>query len=40
VTGPLAPAPGFPAALTQNLTTQAVRLVLNFKFDGMISSGR
>jgi opacity protein-like surface antigen len=40
VTGPFAPAPGFPGAFTQNLTTQAVRLVLNYKFDGMISGGR
>ena len=41
VTGPFTPAgPGFPGAFTQNLTTQAVRLVLNYKFDGMISGGR
>ena len=40
-TGALPPAgPGFPGAFTQNLTTQAVRLVLNYKFDGMISGGR
>lgn len=37
VTGTLAPGFGFPGAFTQNLTTQAVRLVLNYKFDGMIS---
>lgn len=43
VTGPFTPPPpgfGFPGAFTQNLTTQAVRLVLNYKFDGMISGGR
>jgi outer membrane immunogenic protein len=34
VTGPFAPAPGFPGAFTQNLTSNTVRVVLNYKFDG------
>jgi outer membrane immunogenic protein len=40
VTGTLAPGFGFPGAFTQNLTTQVVRLVLNYKFDGTISGNR
>jgi len=35
VMGPLAPAPGFPGAFTQNISAQSLRLVLNYKFDGM-----
>jgi outer membrane immunogenic protein len=40
VSGPFAPAPNFPGAFTQNLTSNSIRVVLNYKFDGMDFGGR
>jgi hypothetical protein len=36
VSGPFAPAPNFPGAFTQTLTSNSVRVVLNYKFDGVV----